>query len=287
MRRNQLGIAVLAIAGLLSLAGCYSMTPHPYGAAPYRPAPTMYAPGVPGYPQAAPRATYILPGDPVRSAPGTVITRPQPTYQPGTPAPAPGSAPRATAPASGEKPVPLPREPEANGANSTIPNRQSSQLEFEDSESPTIARRSGFALADVDPDGKFYRPRVSDTRSTSPARSASSPRLQPIVRENEDGISQVGHQSPSAHHPSFRWIQGVLQYDAKHRSWHLMFDSNPSDDPSGGEVKLTGNLGFTPADHNQLVRVYGDFHRELLDRLGKPQYVVTKVEPLTTGEFKN
>ena len=63
-----------------------------------------------------------------------------------------------------------------------------------------------------------------------------------------------------------------------------MYDSNPGDDPSGGEVKLTGNLGFTPADHNQLVRVYGDFHGDLLDQLGKPQYVVKKVEPLTTGE---
>ena len=47
-----------------------------------------------------------------------------------------------------------------------------------------------------------------------------------------------------------------------------MYDSNPGDDPSGGEVKLTGNLGFTPADHNQLVRVYGDFHGDLLDQLG-------------------
>ncbi len=264
------------------------MGPHPYGAAPYRQTPPMYAPGVPGYPQMAPRQTYVMPGDPVRTVPGTVITGAQPIYRSGapvtSPAPAPGNAPHATSPASGEKPVPLPREPEANGANSTVPaNRQSSQLEYLDAEPQMIARNPGFSLADIDPSGKFYRPRISDTRSISPARTASSPRSLPMSLAREEGIEQVGYESRSSHDPSFRWIQGVLQYDTKHRSWHLMYDPNPGDDPSGGEVKLSGNLGFERADQNQLFRVWGDFHNDLLDQLGKPQYVVKRIERIASN----
>lgn len=282
MRKNHWGLAMLAIVGWLSLPGCYSMNPYPYGASPYRQTPTMYAPGVPGYPQAAPRHTYIMPGDPVRTVPGSMITSPQPTYPASAPAPAPGNTPRtngpAAAPASGEKPVPLPRDPEANGANSTVPNRQSSQLQYDDSQRRTTTRSSVFSLSDVDPNGTFYRPRVSDTRSTSPSPTASSPRSQPLSIAREQGVEQVGYQSTHSHDPAFRWVQGLLQFDPQQRSWHLMYALNPDDDPSGGEVKLSGHLPFTPADHNRMFRIYGNHHDELLDRLGKPQYVVKRIE---------
>ena len=276
MRRNQLGFAVLATVGLLSLAGCYSMSPHPYGAAQFRQTPPMYQSGVPGYPQPVPRATYIMPGDPIRTVPGTVITGQQPTYQSGALPPATGNAPRATTPAATEKPVPLPREPEANGANSTVPGRQSSQLEYDEGTQPRIARSTGFSLEDVDPQGRFVRPIISEARSPSPARRATVTRPQPMSRASDDDISQVGFQNPSGHHPTFQWIEGELQYDSKRRTWHLEYDSNPGIEVSGGETQLSGNLGFTLADHRQFFRVYGDFHNGLLDRLGKPQYVVTR-----------
>lgn len=264
MLRN-LTISALIVAAACALTGCYSAPP--YGAYP-----NMYAPGVPTYRQMPPRAGYVMPGEIMLAPPATSPTAPV-TAPPSGLQSAPAANPRpATAPA-GEKPVPEPRDPAANGGKQ--PDRSTSLLDepFE----PRLAE-SQFEVGSPEPDPEFQRPRVASATSIS-----REPTIARSARSSDSEITQVGFQNVATHHPEFLWIQGFLQFNPRMQSWHLMYDANPGEDLNGGEVKLTGNLPFKRADHNKPFRVYGRFHNALLDELKKPQYVVERVERISPG----
>lgn len=116
--------------------------------------------------------------------------------------------------------------------------------------------------------------------------------LKPVVMNEEDngqsvvpahGTTPLVATQPASdlgRDPNYRWLQGDLQYDVQNQSWHLIYDYNP-DDTLGGEVTLSGNLPFTPADNDRVYRVTGTFDRNQLDRVGKPVYRVTGAQRMS------
>ncbi len=265
---RRLSSSALIAAAACALTGCYSVPP--YGAYP-----NMYAPGAPAYRQMPPRAGYVLPGEIIHSQPATFSTAPLATPANGIQS-APQVSPKAATPAT-ENPVPEPRDPSANGGKQTD---RSTSL-FDESTRPTLAA-SSFDYESEATDSEFQRPRVASvTRTTRPTPVDRS------VRSTESEITQVGFQQVATRDPEFRWVQGFLQYNARMQSWHLLYDPNPGEDPNGGDVKLTGRLPFTPADHNKPFRVWGRFHNSLLDELNKPQYVVDRAERIVPNMLES
>ncbi len=245
---------------------------HPYGMHP-----GMYSPGVPAQRvPLPPRQTIIMPSQPSTAPIITTPTMvPNSTFAPGNTsiqAPAPRQNPTTLGPSSADKAVPEPRDPSAETTpEGSAPDRTSDARKEMGFVAP-IRTQHQFGLQDF---GRSM-PETTRSRSTPTLTRAGAVSLQPI--------DQVGYDNTSSHHPEFAWIQGRLQYDAARQSWHLMYDDNPGRDQWGGEVQLIGNLPFRPSDHNKLFRVYGQAHPKLTDRLNKPQYEVTDVEPLASIE---
>ncbi len=262
MLRN-LALYALLTAAVCSLTGCYSVPP--YGAYP-----NMYAPGVPTYRPQPARAGYIMPGEIIQAPSSNIVTAP--AIQSTAPQVAPTQAPQNSTTPAGDNPVPQPRDPSANGGK---PGRETSL--FEAPSEPRLAVQP-VSLTDEDADVEYRRPRTVQ----QPRAVTSNPPFEPrLATESEGDITPVGFQSSRMHHPTFRWIQGFLQYNSRMQSWHLMYDSNPGvEEPNGGELKLTGHLPFTRADHNKLYRIYGHFHDKLLDQNKKPQYVVEDAQAI-------
>ncbi len=130
-----------------------------------------------------------------------------------------------------------------------------------------------------------------DLSSLEPERLQFS---EPIVRSTSDasadGIVAVSLErearalsttSGLARDVEFRWLQGIVEYDKVQRTWHLIYDLEPSvTDTLGGEITLSGQLPLTEADNGRLLRVSGQFEPGRLDRLNKPVYRVSRVEPV-------
>lgn len=76
----------------------------------------------------------------------------------------------------------------------------------------------------------------------------------------------------------YTWLQGVIEFDAKHNVWHLTYSQTPDDhDQFGGEVTLKNTAHFKYLRSGEAVRVEGRFDAEQRDRLGKPVYEVERL----------
>lgn len=119
---------------------------------------------------------------------------------------------------------------------------------------------------------------------------------EPIVRSTTDtpadGIVAVSLEQEAkaladasglARDVEFRWVQGIVEFDKAQRTWHLIYDLEPAvTDTLGGEITLSGKFPLTETDNGRLIRVAGQFDPSRLDRLNKPVYRVSRVEPVVT-----
>lgn len=259
--RMRIG-AVLTLSTVAGIVGCYSVPPY-YAYPPMSPQQPLRMP---------PRATYVLPGDMSHPIPAGAITAP-PTAV-GSPVP---STPSNAAPGN-DNLVPAPKDPSANGGKA---DRQSSMLD--DPSQLRLARNDNEFDPPISDDSVFKE--VEYQRPVATKRRPATTNAPTVVktRPMESDIATIGYQEVSTgHHPSFAWIQGVLEYNPAMQSWHLKYDDNPGEDPNGGEFKLTGSLlsSFTRADHNKPFRIYGHIHDRLQDPLGKKQYVIEDAQRL-------
>lgn len=79
----------------------------------------------------------------------------------------------------------------------------------------------------------------------------------------------------------YTWLRGIIEYDAKHKVWHLTYSQSPDDsDQFGGEVTLKNPEHFKFLRSGQAVSVVGEFDATQRDRLGKPVYEVSELTPV-------
>jgi len=245
---------------LFACTGCYTY--------PYAPNPGMYAPqGNQGYPpMTVPQSTFVMPGDVVGSPSGSGFSQSEfiPSASLGAPEPV---APGITNSAPGvNKPVPTPRDLDAEARRRAHPDERTS-------ENPLSNPIEG-AFLDQPVPGDFREPIiVASTQSgRTPELLTTSATSRSIPAMSKGGF---------AHDPEFRWFQGIIEYDGRSRTWHLIYDGAPAvTDPLGGEVTLGGNLGLRPSDSGQAFHVVGQFDGGRVDALGKAVYRVSRIERL-------
>lgn len=251
---------LLAGTALCVSAGCYSMPP--YGQQPYGSRPGMYGPA-PGQPVfttptlTVPPSSYVAPGESI--APPSMA---QPAAVP--------TAPAADSPASeGSSVVPKPRDPAGAKA---VPAGQTSQV-----------GRGTFSL----PASAQAELEAAEHSAPTPVRTAQTqPRVgQKPLDRGEQHVVAVSHQDSSVfdHDGKHQWFQGVVEYDADEKTWHLLYDPRPKEtDQLGGDITLSGRIPFTAQDEQKVFRVFGEFDRNQLDRLGEPVYQVSHADEFTT-----
>jgi hypothetical protein len=80
---------------------------------------------------------------------------------------------------------------------------------------------------------------------------------------------------------AYTWLRGIIEYDPKHKVWHLTYSQSPDDsDQFGGEVTLKNPEHFKFLRSGQVVSVVGEFDATQRDRLGKPVYEVSELTPV-------
>ena len=78
----------------------------------------------------------------------------------------------------------------------------------------------------------------------------------------------------------YTWLKGIIEFDPKHKVWHLTYSQSPDDDDRfGGEVTLKNPQHFKSLRSGQAVSVVGEFDATQRDRLGKPVYDVSELVP--------
>lgn len=79
----------------------------------------------------------------------------------------------------------------------------------------------------------------------------------------------------------YTWLRGIIEFDSKHKVWHLTYSQSPDDsDQFGGEVTLKNPEHFKFLRSGQAVSVVGEFDATQRDRLGKPVYEVSELVPV-------
>jgi len=81
--------------------------------------------------------------------------------------------------------------------------------------------------------------------------------------------------------PNYTWFQGRLEFNEADGAWHLTYDDSPEpQDQLGGDITLSSDVQLDAQHNGTLVRVTGEFNAAKLDRLQKPIFQVTRIDPL-------
>ena len=252
MIRSESVLAVFAIVAVTALSGCYTFPP--YGAYP-----GAYPQGQPVYPQ----QSLVMPGDAIGSPTVSGATAAPSTFSPSGTMEAPRYEPKAST--GSADPVPQPRDPGPDAATMDDPAERTSQK---------VEPTDGEDLSSIEPERlQFSEPIV---RSTGDA-----PQDGIVAVSLEREAKALATTSGLARDVEFRWLQGIVEYDKAQRTWHLIYDLEPAvTDNLGGEITLSGQLPLTEANNGRLLRVTGQFDPSRLDRLNKPVYRVSRLEPV-------
>lgn len=272
------------VCGLLSLllAGCYMNSP--YGGYP-----GMYGPqpmhGPPGGPMLAPGnavpAQPAFPQSGQRQIPGRTEVAPNPR----------SDAPAFDAERDGvdsDNRVPDYRDPTDtdNDAGRGFQNPKSGNEPF--GESPFGEKkssdsdpfpsgdddRSGVRLDGID-DASFGRKEDSGGvdevfQPPIPIKSASS-------TTELDDIASGRRPNPYRYDSkAYTWLQGVVDYDAESKTWHIVYDLNPNDRYGGGIV-LVDDPELKRIRSGDVVLIEGRVDSTATDEFGKPRYRIEKL----------
>lgn len=95
----------------------------------------------------------------------------------------------------------------------------------------------------------------------------------PRELENTSGHEEV---SPYDHdRENFRWLRGVVDYDADEKTWNIIYSIDPDDaDKLGGSVTLIGDEQLDALSDNDRVLVEGRLETSKSDARGKPCFHV-------------
>lgn len=239
--------------GLFLLSGCYA----PYGGYP----PGAYAPqgGAPMQYQGVPQSSYVMPGDSLGS-PSSTGFGPESTFAPEGNLQAPEPSSR-SGQGNSSAPVPLPRDPDPS-ANRLTPVDPKTSQSSQTSGQPLVSLGTPADL-------EFQSPIVfagADDQAAGEVVAASG---------QSTSSASLGHD------PNYTWFQGRLEYVDSDQAWHLTYDDAPvAADQLGGDITLSRDVTLQPEHNGQVVRVTGTFDDKELDRLKKPIFRVSRIEPL-------
>lgn len=280
----------LALGLLATVAGCYS----PYG---YQ---SPYGPGLYGQPY-QPAPMYPGPGTPY--VPGG-------TTQPGigTPTPLTPSNPPSTydngsggikfdAPDFNPNPSGSPPTGNNNSGNRVVPDPGN----LDDPSSGPAASNGGLTptsnsqrIADPDP----FEESNNTGSPAPPARVTEEEdpfepprRLSSEVQPRKGSIQMVSYERPASEpnpygrdtkHPNPQWLRGVIDYDARERTWQIIYSATPDRrDPNGGSLTLGPHPDLANCRSGDIVLVEGAINASQTDKRGKPLYALDSVTPLT------
>lgn len=247
MPTKQIFRSLMIGAVLLALSGCYA----PYGAYPppgYPPAGTTMSPA------AIPQSTFVMPGD-TSGSPASQLGTPGSTFSPSGQIQAPD--PTTSSPTRGsESPVPPPRDPSADASPAGIQN--------------SSLQPGGLDVALGEPAELDFKSPIMFTGGEQPVESGVIPASGAVAPSSQMGFD-----------PEYKWFQGRLEFDAADRQWHLTYDESPGAfDQLGGDITLSSDVQLDAQHNGSLVRVTGEFDASKLDRLQKPIFRVSRIDPL-------
>ena len=194
---------------------------------------------------------------------------------------------------SNEKPVPAPTEPgKAQPQEATQPFGLNDDAKLDRPGLKTSQRARPRPLIDE----SFTNTSATDELDSADSDSTFSTNEEPVlprsgvrsaefrtqVRSNAvapasatDIVDEFGYDATD-----YSWLRGILEYDPKHKSWHLIYSESPDDtDRFGGEVTLKNPEHFRFLRNGQAVSIEGQFDTTQRDRLGKFVYEATEIVP--------
>ena len=284
---------------LLVLAGCYgppTYAPSPYG-------PSM---GAPMYTN-PPNGTYTVPNGsypqgvypqgttPQQGVP--TLVDPQVGSQPYTrnktpyDDAAPWQPPRPVTPHGGQSPSPVTGDnpvPEYNDPNAAAPQpvaprqprpAQSDQFDLFEQPGATPFQRDGMGRNESTAEPGPVFASASDVELGEPDVLQAGFSRTPAAEDE----FQPPQPNPFDHDAeTFRWLRGVVDFDAQEKRWHILYDLNPEEsDELGGEIALVGEPQVLRALRVQdVVLVEGHVDTSAQDRFGKPCYRVEHLQRL-------
>lgn len=273
MRLRQSMSCIACGLPLLTLAGCYS--PRPYGSTGY---PGYYSqPGGgmvnPQGPQLGPPTLVNPNGGVPGGPPGGGWQQP---VQPGQSWDPKSSAPTFEPNSSGKVPNPdaleLPRFEPPRQSPDDVPPFDERQTPLRTPDGASLERDGrGRVDASLDGNGLDFEPpiQVTPASSTRPlaqlssAESSSSPNPFSFDRDH------------------YRFLQGVVEYDARDKAWHVMYSAEPDgSDKFGGDVSLLDHPGLKGLHDKDVVYVEGHIDPQARDSYGKPRYRIDHMRKL-------
>lgn len=252
------GAALLASGALLVAAGCYGpMYSAPYGY------PT--SPGQPGG-QYYPGGT-VVPG-------GTILGPGSQTYD--TPAP--------TGTSGGDAP------PFGSGSGGGATNRPVPDYNDDGRYYPTGSGAASGSGAAPDRVGNWpVDPGTGNSGSSSPPAGGNAPANDEFLEPTTPDINPISHSRdvtsvnsiPFGHEARYSWLQGVVSYDPRDRSWGIVYDASPDErDAHAGYLTLSPDPRFNALQDGSVVRVHGQVDPVVKDQFGRATYVVSKIAPV-------
>lgn len=266
----------LMVGLLATVSGCYSTYgyQYPYGYQPQYPSAPVYTvpqgqPYAPGgtIPPNTGSPTPLSPPSTYGNGSGGGGTTTDPNYDPNNP---PGGT------SGGNRPVPNPGD-DVNGPAASNPggltptSSQQVQPEEADPFGQQSSRRSvpvqpANTNADADND-LFELPRSSG----SPPAMLQNVNYEPVVESVDPYGRDMRHANPE-------WLRGVVDYDAKTRTWQITYSNNPDrSDPNGGCLTLGQHTNLAKCHSGDIVLVEGAINANQTDARGKPVYSLDKI----------
>ena len=79
-----------------------------------------------------------------------------------------------------------------------------------------------------------------------------------------------------------RWLQGVVSYDPRDKSWGIVYSIDPSPtDPHSGYLTLVSDSRLAVLKDGDTVRLEGRVAPERFDFSSRPSYEVTAIQSLS------
>ena len=252
-------LRLLGIACLFA-TGCFSYGPYGHPGT-FVPPNTAMAPQPYGTVQVPPGAVWV----PASPTGANTLTAPTPVRQPATttfeddhePADSGRSVPQPTEPGKAQ-----PEEADAFGANDDaqlerLGVKTSSRARprpLDDDEFANVLKARAAELSEPD------RALRANDEPRLPRSSVTSAEFRTQVRAN--AVTPVSSTAAKFGYDAkgYSWLQGIIEFDPKHKVWHLTYSQSPDDnDQFGGEVTLKNPEHFQSLRSGRAVSVEGKF----------------------------
>lgn len=264
----------------LLASGCFSYGPYGHPAT-FAPPHTAMAPQPYGTVQVPPGAVWV----PASPAGSNSVNAPEPARKP-----APTTFQDDHEPATGRS-VPEPTEPgKAQPQETTEPFGQIEDATLERPGVKTTQRSRPLPngdeeLADNSNTGELElaQPEMAvaaEAEPRLPRTNVRSAEFRTKVHSDVVTPASAVEEKYGYDSESYTWLLGYLEFDPKHKVWHLTYSQSPDDnDQFGGEVTLKNPEHFKYLRSGQFVKVSGEFDPTERDRLGKPLYEAVEIVP--------